>query len=91
MQFHREGIYSIGLADRKAAAPDCVVKAAHMPPDGHCLDRLEPDKPLDQIDALLPVAIGKRIGDRVARHPLPPRGLLVLDVPKTGLIEVCLA
>ena len=78
-------------ADCKAAALRRVVKAAHVPADRHGLRRLQAHEPLDQVDGFLPVSERERILHHVERLFLPLARLLVLDVPRGGLVILRLA
>ena len=51
------GYFSKAPDTGKAAAPDGVVEAAHVPADGHGFFHLQLHEPLDEKDAFLAMAV----------------------------------
>ena len=91
MQFDGQRIFVVGFRDGEAAALGRVVKAAHVPADGHGLLDLQLHEPLDEEDALLAVAVGKQVLDAVEGDFLPLAGGVVLHVAGADLVVVGLA
>ena len=90
MQLYCERILLEGVRKGEAAALDRLVKAAHVPPDGHSFLGTQAHEALDQIHAFLAVTVGKLIVDRVYRH-LFPFAAVIFAVPQLGLVKSGLA
>ena len=60
-----------GPRQGKAAAPDGVVEAAHVPADGHGFFHLQLHEPLDEEDAFLAMAVREHVLHAVAGDFLP--------------------
>ena len=91
VQLDGQGVAVVGFRDGKAAPAGRVVKAAHVPADGHRLLGLEPHEALDQEHALFPVAVGELVLHRVVGHLFPLAGGVVFDVAGGDFVVVGLA
>ena len=91
MELDGERVLLEGPRQGKAAAPDSVVEAAHVPADGHGLFHLQLHEPLDEEDAFLAMAVGEHVLHAVAGDFLPLARRLVLHVAGAFFVEVGLA
>ena len=91
MELDGQRVLIVGLRDGKAAAPGRVVKAAHVPADGHRFLHFQFHEPLNEENALLAVAVGEQILHAVGGHFFPLAGHVIFHVAGAALVVVGLA
>ena len=91
VQLDGQRVAVVGIADGKTAAPHRVVKAAHVPADGHRLGGFQPHEMLNEVDALFAVPVGQLVSHLIVGDFLPLAGGVVFHVAGADLVKVRLA